>query len=362
METLLNLPASELYRPIDDVIMQMLEQRYVGFCERQCLITKISRIIRRSDVRMTQSRLDGSGDVSVMFEVIGNILRPDDLLAGCKITNINLNVIICTHPKVTLTVIDNFLARNIQLGNSISVRITDATYERGKDTITAVGRFYYTVPETNCYITSVPSEAPATPELLQMLRQAVARAVKARVDYNDAPSERRDFFRAMYYSYKSPLNPAVLPRGMKCLNIVDLANQVLGRDDTGTKPFVDSGNQSQMILVTHALLDVALGEVFQVDSPLIQCESNVTLGPAILEFDMIPPTIIHENLIQILCRLLDAEARFLTLLADMAVYYQDDEVFKNNSRVWDKLNAQHWDPPKVEQSPARTTKPAKSKK
>lgn len=346
METLLNLPASELYRPIDEVIMQQLEQRYVGYCERQCLVTQISRIIRRSDVRMTQSRLDGSGDVSVSFEVIGNVLNVDDLLAGCRIININNNELICTHPKVTLTVIDNYLARSLQVGNAITVRVTGASYERGTKTITATGRFFYIVPEPKCYITSVPSEAPITPELLQMLRHCVARAVKARSEYNDAPTARRDFFRAMYYSYKTPLSDAIIPKGVKRLNIVDLANMVLGRDSE-IKPFVDSSDQKRMMLVTHVLLDVSLGEVFQVDTPLVQFNS-VVKGPAIFEFDMVKPIFVYENLVQLLGRLLEAETRYLRMLTDMAIYYQDDEVFRNNQRIWDKLIAQHWESPKAE--------------
>lgn len=359
METLLNLPASELYRPIDEVIMQQLEQRYVGYCERQCLVTQISRIIRRSDVRMTQTRLDGSGDVSVSFEVIGNVLNVDDLLAGCRIININNNELICTHPKVTLTVTDNYLARSLQVGNAITVRVTGASYERGTKTITATGRFFYIVPEPKCYITSVPSEAPTTPELLQILRQTLARAVKARSEYNDAPTARRDFFRAMYYSYKTPLQDAIIPKGVKRLNIVDLANQVLGRDGE-TKPFVDSSDQSRMTLVTHVLLDVSLGEVFQVDTPLVQSEP--VKGPSIFEFDMVKPIFVYENLVQLLCRLLETEIRYLRMLTDMAIYYQDDEVFRNNQRIWDKLIAQHWESPKAERKDTKDTKDVKETK
>lgn len=359
METLLNLPASELYRPIDEVIMQQLEQRYVGYCERQCLVTHISRIIRRSDVRVTHSRLDGSGDVSVSFEVIGNILNVDDLLAGCRIISINNNELICTHPKVTLAVTDNYLARSLQVGNAITVRVTGASYERGTKTITATGRFFYNAPDPKCYITSVPSEAPSTPELLQILRQTLARAVKARSEYNDAPTARRDFFRAMYYSYKTPLSDTLLPKGVKRLNVVDLAYQVLGRGADGTtKPFVDNANQEKMMLVTHVLLDISLGEVFQVDTPLIQTEPTVT-GPPIFEFDRVKPVIIHENLIQLLCRLLETEIRYLRMLTDMAVYYQDDEVFRANQRIWDKLIAQHWEPPKAEAVKAKPVKHAK---
>jgi len=355
METLLNLPASELYRPIDEVIMQQLEQRYVGYCERQCLVTQISRIIRRSDVRMTQSRLDGSGDVSVSFEVVGNVLNVDDLLAGCRIININNNELICTHPKVTLTVIDRFMARILQVGNAITVRVTGASYERGTKTITATGVFFYIVPEPKCYLTSVPSEAPTTPELLQMLRQTLARAVKARSEYNDAPTARRDFFRAMYYSYKAPLPDTIIPKGIKRLNLVDLANQVLGRESE-VKPFVDSSNQKQMMLVTHVLLDVSLGDVFQVDTPLIQ-SNPVIKGPAIFEFDMVKPIFVYENLVQLLCRLLEAETRYLRMLTDMAIYYQDDEVFRGNQRIWDKLIAQHLDFPKAERAVTKETKP-----
>lgn len=332
LETTLNIPATEMMLPIDDIIIRHLTQRYVGHCERQCLVTEVKSIIQRSSVRMSKARLDGSGDVSVRFQVSGNVLNPHDLLVGCVIKNVTGNNVTCAHPKVTLTIDAPFIARLLRVGNAITAEVREASYPLGSETITASGVLFRNEPKTVIFGTEHPSKAETTPELLQLLQRSLARLGDARRMYQSAPAKRRDYFQAMYYSYDSPLVETALPKGVTLVKVSNIAMELL---ETGKAGLRDYGEEVR--LVSHALLDPALGMIFQVDPKVVSIDP--IKGPEVFEFqDLGNPVYVRKNLVSLLCQLLDEETRYVRMIVEMAHFYVEDEVFERDTKVWTKLD------------------------
>lgn len=332
LETTLNIPASDMIMPIDDVIIRHLTKRYVGYCERRCLVVSVKKIIQRSSLRMSKARLDGSGDISVRFEVSGNVLRPRDLLVGCVIKNITGNNVTCVHPKVTITLDAAALARRLQVGNAITTEVTDSSYPQGSETITASGIVYHNLPRTVLYDTQYPVKAPTSPELLQLLQRSLARLTEIRRNFQAAPAERRDYFQSIYYNFDSPMSESALPKGVSMIHASDLAMELCGKN---TKNKIGNyGDGERLVLISHCLADPAAGTIFQVDPKLI--ETNPIRGPEIFSLDDkdLRPTYVCENLIQLLGHLMDQESRYLSMLTEMAHYYLDEAVFKRNDRIW----------------------------
>ena len=68
-QALINLSAVEQYSgSIDDIIIQKLRARLENKCDKGAFVLKVLEIIRRSRCEQTQSRLDGSADVSVLYK------------------------------------------------------------------------------------------------------------------------------------------------------------------------------------------------------------------------------------------------------------------------------------------------------
>lgn len=334
LETTLNIPASEMNMPIDDVVMRHLTRRHVGYCEKQCLVVAVKKIIQRSSVRMSKARLDGSGDVSVRFEVIGNVLRSRDLLVGCVVKNITGNNVTCSHPKVTLTIDAPYLARLLQVGNAVTAEVTESSYPLGSETITASGILYRNEPKTVVFGTQYPADAVTSPELLQILQRSLARVSDARRAFQAAPAERRDYFQAMYYNYDAPMSESALPKGVHLARVSDIAMELLGHSKAKLSTF---GESEKMLLVSHVLLDSALGTIFHVDPKVVT--TDPIQGPEMFDFRTLgKPVYVQQNLLQLLCQLLDNETKYLCMLTEMANFYVEDEVFKRNARIWTKLD------------------------
>lgn len=335
LETTLNVPASDMIQSVDDVVMRHLTKRYVGYCERQCLVVSVKGIIQRSSVRMTKARLDGSGDISVRFEVLGNVLRPRDLLVGCVVKNITGNNVTCVHPKVTLTIDMPSLARHVQVGNSLTAEVTESSYPQGSETITASGIFYHNSPKPVLYGTQYPAEAPRTPELQQILQRTLSRLSEARRNFHAAPAARRDYFQAMYYSYDAPMSEGALPKGVTAVRTSDIAMELLGHGKTKLHAYKGT---EQLLLLSHSLLDASLGTILHADPEVVV--PDPLNGPEVFEFTTpgLRPVYVQMNLIQLLCQLLDQECRYLNVITEMAHYYTDEANFKRNDRIWDKLN------------------------
>jgi len=82
--------ANDIYNPNKkDMLKTKLETKFKNKCFQSMLITEITDILRYSDTRFTDNRLDGSAYIDVMFEVEGIVLIPGEIIYDCKIIDIN---------------------------------------------------------------------------------------------------------------------------------------------------------------------------------------------------------------------------------------------------------------------------------
>jgi DNA-directed RNA polymerase subunit E'/Rpb7 len=85
---------------IPEMLIQKLKTRYSNKCYQSMLITDIIRIIKHSDIRMVDNRLDGAAYIDVQFEAVGIILVQNEILHGCKVTEvISNNSVIIEHKQ-----------------------------------------------------------------------------------------------------------------------------------------------------------------------------------------------------------------------------------------------------------------------
>ena len=81
---------NDIYNPNKkDMLKSKLEAKFKNKCYQSMLITQIIDVLRYSDTKFTDNRLDGSAYIDVMFEVEGIILISGEIIYDCKIIDIN---------------------------------------------------------------------------------------------------------------------------------------------------------------------------------------------------------------------------------------------------------------------------------
>jgi hypothetical protein len=143
-------PQEIFHHDIDTLLMQKLSSRYRGRCFQSIYILSIVRIIRRSSIRMTITRLDGSASVDVQYEVEGLVLNPGDVLHGCKIIEIHNNAITAEHKYVGIKLqnsVTNKISQILQVGQTIPVVVQKVRYIPHQKNISMIATPY--IPTTN---------------------------------------------------------------------------------------------------------------------------------------------------------------------------------------------------------------------
>jgi hypothetical protein len=138
-------PQEIYHHDMDSLLMQKLSARYTGRCFQSIYILSIVRIIRRSSIRMTITRLDGSASVDVQYEVEGLVLNPGDVLHGCKIIEIHNNAITAEHKYVGIKLqknVTNKISQILQVGQTIPVIVQKVRYIPNQKNISMIATPY----------------------------------------------------------------------------------------------------------------------------------------------------------------------------------------------------------------------------
>lgn len=214
LETSLDLTdPNEIYRvDLDDLIKKKLMVRYVGRCYQSCYVTEVTKIIRRSSIRLVDNRIDGGATVDVLFEIQGIILVKGELLHGCKIAEIQ---------QQTITAENKYAAIKLQKGQSgsifgilkvgqiIPIVVSKVRYSPNAETMSVIGTPFYPSVSKDIYceitdeLTIEQSE-----QIASIMEQITAEEAKHKTL---AGEKSYEFFRDLMYNWKTTQKFEVSP-------------------------------------------------------------------------------------------------------------------------------------------------------
>jgi hypothetical protein len=144
LETTIDLfDSKDIYTAdVEAMLIKMLENRYKNKCFKSILILDIHKIIRYSDIKLVDNRLDGAAFINVQFEVKGVILVKGEILTDCKVTEIITTGIIVEHKYAGGLIIPgqkNQIYNIIKKGQKIPIIISDVRYNIGQTEISIRG-------------------------------------------------------------------------------------------------------------------------------------------------------------------------------------------------------------------------------
>jgi hypothetical protein len=302
----LNIDADEVYLGLSnpDFILNKLVKKYQGRCLNSSLITKITKIIKQSDIYCSKSRYDGSSDMDVRFEAEAIVYLQNSIIVGAEIKKVeSTGQIICYAEHTVIRLEVNRLVQSLGEGAIIPVKVHNASYTLGKPEVTVTGEAY--IPNNSFTIYSV-SHVNITSDMkaqFDLLRSKIDEELKYE------PSKTRDFFVDLFYMYKSKQTPK-LPKGIKKLSVFDL----LDNDEINfVMKHPTLMDQSQLYAV-----DTSIMEAGPNSTPLLDKKYNMKM--VVERYDVIIYDMLREYL------------DYLIMIRQHTEMYPEPKVHK---RTWD---------------------------
>lgn len=211
----LDIRRIDLYTNPDTNIMNMLVDRFEGYCYKSCYVRKILRVVRRSECVIDQDSLDAFGKISVQFEASVEVLLRGDIVTGCVVQKKNpQGVTICIKDNLVAGYMPHPMYATIMEGQLISVKVINVKYSIGQPRITAqVVPFTYTQG-------IIYQIGEVTDEDITFVSAAIEGAKAEEAKLAMVNNKLRDTFKDMLYAFETKQKP---PTGTAQINILDVA-------------------------------------------------------------------------------------------------------------------------------------------
>jgi hypothetical protein len=206
IETTVDLfDARDIYTTnIADMLLKKLTDRYRNKCFQSMFITNITKIIRHSDIRMVDNRLDGAAYIDVQFEASGVILIKGEILNGCKVTEvINTGIIIEHNYAGGLIVPGNKqqIFNIIKKGQIIPIIIKEVRYNPGQNEISILGSPFIPQKHKNIFYNLAGGIKSEDVDKLSKLVESLNDEIKLHEEISSEKSY--EFFRDLMYPFKT---------------------------------------------------------------------------------------------------------------------------------------------------------------
>lgn len=192
----------EIYNPnIENVIINKLTQRYVGYCYQSIYVKSINKILKRSAIKYTTTRLDNGANINVEFEVTGHTVTKDEIIHGCVVIEIKPHGIKLKNDFATIGLMDHAskFAQVLKLGQIIPVIVDEARYTPGLDSVSVRGYPFYPKITPNVYFYI---KSPIDGEEEKILSHLLVEVEKQEKILNDlkekSPKPYEIFFKLLY--------------------------------------------------------------------------------------------------------------------------------------------------------------------
>jgi len=192
----------DIYANIEGSLLSKLIADYENKCFRSCLVSKVIRIIKRSDCVIAQEGACVTGRINVMFEVEAVVYARDEILTGCVVkVKDKSGVIIASSPLATVFMNAHSTTASITVGQIITVRVGAPEYRHGESTITVNALPY--LPTYAFHVYRVGELTPADKLLIQEQLREYNEELAASTAAKVAKPEGWKFFEKITYPYKA---------------------------------------------------------------------------------------------------------------------------------------------------------------
>lgn len=189
---------------VKKLLIDKLTARYANKCYMSMLITGIVEIIRHSDRRMVDNRLDGGSTIDVQFKAQGIILVRGEILHGCKVVDISSSKILVDHKYASGMLIPDpkkQVIKIIKKDQLIPVRVNDVRYNVGQSQISVRGMPYSPTVPTNTFYSITKGLSPDQLENIKLLIKEYHTELAKHESLSK--SKPYEFFREVIYPYKN---------------------------------------------------------------------------------------------------------------------------------------------------------------
>jgi hypothetical protein len=265
LETTIDLfESKDIYTAdVETMLIKKLEERYKNKCFKSILITEIIKIIRYSDIKLVDNRLDGAAYINVQFEVKGVILIKGEILTECKVTEIITTGIIVEHKYAGGLIMPgqkNQIYNIIKKGQYIPIIISDVRYNIGQSEISIRGIPFTPLVVKNTYYNINYGLYDGEEDKLKQLLEDFNNEIKLHAEIKNKSYE---FFKELLYPYKNYNKIKAEPINLefnKLSNIKDGIIVYLGEEEKNDKFIykVDNVKDAETI---NASLYTALADI-----------------------------------------------------------------------------------------------------
>lgn len=248
---------------VESMLIKKLEFRYKNKCFKSILITEILKIIRYSDIKLVDNRLDGAAYINVQFEVKGVILIEGEILTDCKVTEIITTGIIVEHKYAGGLIVpgkSSEIYNIIKKGQNIPIIISYERYNIGQKEISIRGFPFAPQAIKNTYYNINYGLYEGEEDKLKQLLDSYNTEIKL---HDNIKSKSYEFFKELLYPYKNynKIKGTPIPVDFKTLsNISSGIITYLGEEEKNNDFIykIDINNAKDMI---NASLYTALADI-----------------------------------------------------------------------------------------------------
>ena len=190
---------------INQLLINKINEKYVGRCYLSILIIEVNRIIQRSDIIMAFNQLNGAASVDVKFEVTGVILVPDvEILHNCRITEIYDKKMIAEHKYADIQIQSNInsISQMLSIGSKIPVVVRKCQYSINKKTISVIAVPYFPQKTPSVIYKITKGLVDNQIEQLNELNNMILEEEKNHKMLAEKYSKTYDFFIKFLYPFK----------------------------------------------------------------------------------------------------------------------------------------------------------------
>lgn len=289
--------------PYDDSLLNIIINKYEGYCFKGKYIEKVERIITKGECIINQQGSPNFGTASIICEMTVIQYNPGEIITGVVINNVGKSGVItgqtdiaCIYVPVQPTI------GSLKEKQIIPIVVGQAKYIPGSQKISISGRFYFpemTPITKNIDTTNIDIDIPLLADVLSRISYEEAKAEQLK----SANKVAWDFFDKLLYSYKD--KPQI---NLKTITLQELLNQVVP--------------SKQSITVTR---DPRVG--FSQPLVVIEDANTITTDDSI-------PIVNSSNPTQNMLEILENYYNRMRVIREMIDTYSTSELINSHKNVW----------------------------
>ena len=322
-QTDVNLSATETYSAnLDEVVMQKLRVMFENRCYKSSLIIKILKLIKRSMWKPAQNLADGSGYVSVVFEVEAIIYNKGDIIVDCIVqTKVRGGGLLCKSNHAAVFIKGALNIRGIKAKQQIPIRVEGITYHPKKDKISINATPYHYPFSFTLYSTDLTN---VNQEDVEVLAKMYEDYKNVRGKFDDLNGKVRDFFLDTFYPFKSAYSKFKKEKqpNLKAVSLDDEIKRVLAGPDA---------KEEIMYVFRHPKVDKSEDTVYHMDKKILEGKiPNIQL----LNPKQFSIRGANKNYAIILISYLEERIGYMNMIIQLSEAFSTEESRRSHKEVW----------------------------